>query len=84
VVWLGGVEGFFIVGNDVGFHVGATLDGLLVEDACGLLVGIRFDGFHVVGFFVVGLYVSGIMLVHHLPLQPISQLSLFTLHHSPP
>ena len=72
------------MGNDVGCAVGLDVVGLSVEDACGLLVGIRFDGFLVVGFVVVGLYVSGIKLVHHLPLQPISQLSLFTLHHSPP
>jgi hypothetical protein len=93
------MEGFFtvgvlvvglIVGSDVGFLVEAS--GLMVGffvgffvGASGLLVGFLVVGFIVVGFFVVGfIVVSGIMLVHHLPLHPTSQLFLFTLHHSPP
>jgi hypothetical protein len=108
VVWLGGVEGFFNAGNDVGCAVGLDVVGL---DVVGLdVLGVDIMGFNdgfvvglVVGFVVglddvgldvvglddvglddVGLFVSSIMLVHHLPLQPISQLTLFTLHHSPP
>jgi hypothetical protein len=104
VVWLGGVEGFFIVGNDVGCAVGLDVVGLdvvglnvVTVDIMGfndgfvvsLVVGLDVVGFDVVGLDVVGLddiglFVSSIMLVHHLPLQPVSQLSLFTLHQSPP
>jgi len=41
-------------------------------------------GFFVVGFVIAGLFVGAIMLVHHLPPQPTSQLFLFALHHSSP
>ncbi len=104
MVLLGGVEGLFIVGDDVGRAVGLDVVGLDV--VCLDVVGVDIMGFNdgfVVGLVVglddvgldvvglddvglddVGLFVSSIMLVHHLPLQPVSQLSLFTLHQSPP
>ena len=124
MVLLGGVEGLFIVGDDVGRAVGLDVvgldvvgldvvrvdimgfnDGFVVGLVVGLddvglddvgldVVGLDDVGLDVIGLDVVGLddvglddvglFVSSIMLVHHLPLQPVSQLSLFTLHQSPP